>query len=316
MLEENIKRDAKKKEPAKVNRRTYLGAVAGSVFANATTVAAQETDLSEVNWLERNEEYTYNETSFRIQDVFVQDSVFYQSMPDTVQVRNGSGLQYMFVNLQFEKADSIRPPFSKFTLVADNKRYDCGNTVDNVPLFAIVDAYREKMGETYHTEPMTPPESAIRVPPRYKNPVFTIGFALPRSLSAEQFGFGIVPDDQVEAAWELEDEVVEKLQRSPQFETLSVDGPKSIAREKPFEISISVKNTGQRLGTYRAIVGHRKSDHKKKFTVPIPAGEDVTKTVKFKYPPNIGQDLNKRSSVYQVLQDNAQLAEREIQVVS
>lgn len=195
MLESKQEKDSSKEESSKINRRTYLGAVAGSVFANTTTAAAQEADLSEVDWLEDGEKYTYNDASFEIEGVFVQDSVFYQSMPDAVRVRNGSGLQYLFVNLRFESTDTIRPPFSKFALIANDKRYECGNTVDNVPLFAITDAHREKMGETYHTEPMTPPESAVRVPPvtktrRLRLGSFCQGISLPSSSDLEYFRTG------------------------------------------------------------------------------------------------------------------------------
>lgn len=305
---------AKQTNRRKVNRRTYLGTVAGSIFANTATVGAEEADTTDAEWLEDSQKHAYEDSKFNIADTFAQDSVFYNSMPDAVQVRNGDGLQYLFANLQFESADTTRPPLSKFALVADEKRYQSDELVDRIPLFAITDANRASMGQTYHTEPMTPPESAVRLPPRYKNPTFTIGFALPSNLSAERFGLGIVSGEEVDAVWELDDEIAEQLQTSPQFETHSLKAPSKVQRGSPFGITVSVENTGQCSGTYRAVVGRRESDHKKKLSMSIPAGEEVTRTMEFELPASPRRDSNGESVVYQVLQDDALLTEREIPI--
>jgi hypothetical protein len=244
----------------------------------------------------------------------VQDSVAYYSTPDSVHVRNSDGIQYVFVNLQFDSADTIRPPISSFALIADEKQYEAGDLIDGVPLYAITDKYRDEMGQTYHTEPMTPPESAVRVPPRYKNPEFTIGFAVPTNLHANRFGVGLVSDQQVEAAWELDDEKTEKLQTSPQYEVVSVETPDQITREEPFEIEVSIKNTGERAGTYQAVIGLKGSNHKNALSIPVPAGKQANRAKRFRFPPATRPELNKEIVEYKLVQDNETLAEREIPV--
>lgn len=297
-----------------VNRRTYLGAVAGSILANPASVAAKEVDVSKASWFKKDEKYTYEGATFTVEDVFVQDSVSYYSTPDSVHVRDRDGIQYIFVNLQFEKADTVRPAISSFALIADEKQYTAGNIIDGVPLFAITDKYCDKMGETYHTEPMTPPKSAVRVPPRYKNPVFTLGFAVPTNLQAERFGVGLVLDRQVEAAWALDKVTTEKMQTSPEYNLVSVKTPNRITRDNPFEIEISVKNTGDRSGTYRGILGLKESDHKKETTVPVSAGEQANQTKEFRYPPVTRTDLDDETATYQFVRNNEVLAESELPV--
>lgn len=297
-----------------VSRRTYLGAVAGSVFANAATASAKEVDTSKADWLKKENEYTYKGADFKVSNVFVQDSVAYYSTPDSVHVRNSDGIQYVFVNLQFNSADTIRPPITSFALVADEKQYEAGDIIDGVPLHAITDKYRDEMGQTYHTEPMTPPESAVRIPPQYKNPEFTIGFAVPTNLQADRFGVGLVSDQQVEAAWELDDEKIEKLQTSPQYEVVSVKTPDQITREESFEIEVSIENTGERAGAFQAVIGLKESDHKKSLTIPVPAGKQVNRAKRFRFPPATRRELNKEVVEYQLIQDDETLAEREIPV--
>lgn len=297
-----------------VSRRTYLGAVAGSVFANAATAAAKEVDTSKANWLKKGEEYTHKDADFKVSNVFVQDSVAYYSTPDSVHVRNSDGIQYVFVNLQFDSADTIRPPISSFALIADEKQYEAGDVIDGVPLYAITDKYRDEMGQTYHSEPMAPPESAVRVPPQYKNPEFTVGFAVPTNLHADRFGVGLVSDQQVEAAWELDDEKTEKLQTSPQYEVVSVETPDQITQEEPFEIEVSVENIGERAGAFQAVIGLKGSDHKKSLTIPVPAGKQTNRAKRFRFPPATRPELSKEIVEYQLVQDNETLAKREIPV--
>lgn len=205
--------------PIDVSRRTYLGAVAGSFIAAPTTVAATDADIGQASWLEKGEIHTYRGTSFKLIDVFVQDLVSYCSTPDSVHVRDSDGVQYVFANLQFEKADTARPPITSLAFVTDGKQYKAGTTVDGVPLFAITDNYHEKMEKTYHSESMSPPESAVRTPPRYKNPTFTVGFAIPSNISADRYGIGVVPDQQAEVAWEIDGEAIEKSRNFPSVRT-------------------------------------------------------------------------------------------------
>lgn len=297
-----------------VSRRTYLGAVAGSVFANAATVTAKDVDTSKANWLGTDDKYIHEGVGFKVADIFVQDSLAFYSTPDSVHVRNSDGIQYVFVNLQFDSADTVRPPISSFAFIADEKQYEAGDIVDGVPLFAITDKYRDKMGQTYHTEPMTPPESAVRVPPRYKNPVFTLGFAVPTNLQAERFGVGLVSTQQVEVAWKLDNEKAKKLQTSPQYEVVSVETPNQITRDEPFEIEVSVKNTGEREGTYQAVIGLKESHHKKELVIPVSAGEQASQTKRFRYPPATRPELNEEVAEYQLIRDNEMLAKSKLPV--
>lgn len=203
------------KAPIDVSRRTYLGAVAGSVIATPTTVAASDANVRQASWAKKGETQTYRGASFKLTDVFVQDSVSYYSTPDSVHVRDSDGVQYVFANLQFKKADTARPPLKSLSFIADGKQYKAGTLVDGVPLFAITDSNPEKMEKTYHSEPMTPPESAVRTPPRYKNPTFTVGFAIPSNISADRYGIGVVPDQQAKIVWEMNGEAIEDLETSP-----------------------------------------------------------------------------------------------------
>ena len=300
--------------PIGVSRRTYLGAVAGSVIATPTTVAATDVDIGQANWSKKGKVHTYRDMRFKLTDVFVQNSVSYHSTPDSVHIRDSDGLQYVFANLQFERADTTRPPITSLSLIADGKQYNAGTVVDGVPLFAITDNYPEKMGETYHSKPMTPPKSAVRTPPRYKNPTFTVGFAVPSNISANRYGVGVVPDHQAEVVWEFDRGTIESLETSPQYELISVKTPDQITRDESFEIGVSVKNTGERPGTYRAVLGRTESNHKKEVTVPVSPGEQQRETANFRYPPVTHPELSKEIVEYQLVRNNEVLFESEIPV--
>lgn len=307
----------KKKLPREltdVSRRTYLGAVAGSIFASPATATAKGVNFSEADWLEKGEKYTSHGSTFTVTDVFVKHSVSYYATPDSVHVQNRDGIQYVFVNLQFEEADTVRPPLSSLALIADMKQYKAGNVVDGVPLFSITDKYRDEMGETYHTKPMTPPESAVRTPPRYKNPIFTVGFAVPEDLQADQFGIGIIPDQKAEVAWKIGDEKAKKLQTSPHYELVSIEKPDKVVYGDRFEVGIEVKNNGDCPGTYRAVFGLKRSNHKREIAVSVPAGERKRQTNSFHFPPATQSKVSEDTVEYQLVRDNKIITEYEIPV--
>jgi hypothetical protein len=186
--------------------------------------------------------------------------------------------------------------------------------LSNIPLLAITDAYPERMGQPYHTEPMKPPQDAVRTPPKYQNPVFTVGFSVPANLSASQFGFSLVSGNQAEAAWRCGADVKESLQSSPQFELVSLSVPEKISKKGKLEISVSVKNKGERTGTYEAILGLKESNHKKRLIMQVPAEEQVTQKKQLQYPPvTIGDSLGDKA-VYQLIQANRIHAEAETTV--
>lgn len=305
MLEEENQKRAGTRD---VSRRKYIGAVAGSIFATASISTASAVDTSNAKEFDVGERISRSNGHLWVDEIFTIDTLAYYSNPDEITVQMDSGVQYVFANIGFSNLNVKRPEVSEFSLIVNDQQYRAGKLINGIPLFAIRDAYRDRMGMVYHSNQISLPNDASQIPPKYKNPVFTLGFAVPAGISATNVGVGLTTDERAEAVWNASSEMATTLQRNPEFEVAGLDGPASIKQGERFEMSVSVRNTGNRWGVFEAVVGPQGENHNKRISLSVPAGETITEGMEFPALPKA------ESPKYQVMQGSTVLAEREISV--
>ncbi|WP_435063609.1 hypothetical protein [Halobaculum sp. EA56] len=167
-----------------------------------------------------------------------------------------------------------------------DKLYRASKFVDGVRLAAIASAPMADLAREYQQEPLKVPSDAVRLPPDYISPVFSVGFAVPLQISATdlKLGFTKPGTDQVVFAWELPSKAQSRLAVSPNISVTKFSLPKTAVFGESFMAEIEVENTGDRSGTFVSIVGAKNDPHKDVIKFEVPTNEVVTEKVKMRYP--------------------------------
>lgn len=109
---------------------------------------------------------------------------------------------------------------------------------------------------------------------------FKVGYRVPLSASPQDGRLVWTDEDGGApiAEWTLSAETITGLNQPPAFDVVSFDGPDTVASFEPFDISITVENTGAGDGVFRAELGIGSRSDLSPYRVDVPVGERITAT--------------------------------------
>lgn len=103
-----------------------------------------------------------------------------------------------------------------------------------------------------------------------------LGWALPKPLDASEVAVVYERGDDATIRWTAPDRVAATLSDPPAFEVVAFTAPETVAPNEPFDVSVTVENTGGSDGTFRTSMGRTDYSDQNEYRLDVPAGERVT----------------------------------------
>jgi hypothetical protein len=140
--------------------------------------------------------------------------------------------------------------YDGFALAVDGDRYPASHQTAGVALDGVQVKGRE-------TEPLL------------------LGWAVPEPLDASAVAV-VYEREGAAVRWTVPDRAAATLSDPPEFTVREFAAPASAAPDEPFELAVTVENTGGSDGTFRAELGRADYSDQSEFRLDVPAGERAT----------------------------------------
>lgn len=109
---------------------------------------------------------------------------------------------------------------------------------------------------------------------------FKVGYRVPLSIAPRSGRIVWNADGEPDplAEWTLSGDALTRLNHPPSFDVVSFDVPDTAESFEPFDVSITVENTGEGDGTFRAELGMASYSDLGAYRLRAPVGERITDT--------------------------------------